>query len=60
MRFYIRDCQGNIVGNSKGYATMKGANYALKRYLEQKLWQRFYEVVDSGKIDSNLVYSIGV
>ena len=25
MRFYIRDCNGQIVGNPKGYATMRGA-----------------------------------
>ena len=57
--FYIRDCQGNIVGNHKGYKTMKGANYALKRYFYRQLWLRFYDIFDSGKISSNLVYSIG-
>ena len=56
---FIRDCQGNIVGNPKGYKTYKGAHYALKRYFEQKLWLRFYELVDSGKIDTNMVYSLG-
>lgn len=24
-RFYIRDCNGDIVGNPKGYRTMRGA-----------------------------------
>lgn len=57
--YFIRDCQGNIVGNHKGYKTMKSAHYALKRYLETKLWNRFYDVIDSGKVSSNLVYSIG-
>ena len=56
---YIKDCQGNIVGNHKGYKTFKGAQYALKRYFESLLWQRFYAVVASGKVDANLVYSIG-
>jgi hypothetical protein len=25
MRFFIRDCNGQIVGNPKGYETMRGA-----------------------------------
>ena len=56
--YFIYDCQNNIVGNHKGYTTMKGANYALKRYFKRKLWERFYSVVDSGKVDSHCVWSI--
>lgn len=25
-RYYIRDCEGQIIGNLRGYATFKGAN----------------------------------
>jgi hypothetical protein len=32
MRFFIRDCNDNIVGNPKGYATMRGAQAQLSNW----------------------------
>ena len=44
MRFYIRDCYGQIVGNPKGYATHKAANIqANKRGAPamRAIWENF-------------------
>ena len=40
MRFYIRDCNDQIVGNPKGYATMRGAELQTspRRAIGQAIW----------------------
>ena len=44
--FFIRDCNGRIVGNSKGYATMRGAEaqrdiYGTPAY--RAIWAAFWD-----------------
>jgi hypothetical protein len=40
-RFFIRNCMGDIVGNPKGYRTMRGAmvqHDSKKSKVHQKIW----------------------
>jgi len=59
-RFYIFDCLGIVVGNQKGYSTIKGANIGLSK-IKRQLWRRFYDCEKAGKLKykSNTVYCIG-
>lgn len=51
-RYYIRDCQDNIVGNPKGYATFKGAERQAEMRgkngsaASRAIWKAFYQVED--------------
>ena len=53
MNYYIYDCNGQIVGNPKGYATMRGACRAEKNKT-RILWDRFYAKRDSGSTDNTV------
>ena len=53
--FYIKNCNGEIVGNVKGYRTIKGASrWAKTRSMQNLLWDTFYKK----ETDSNLVWEI--
>lgn len=39
MRVYIKDCNGEIIGNPKGYRTMKGAT--------REAWGRHYAAINA-------------
>ena len=39
MRVYIKDCNGDIIGNPKGYRTMKGAT--------REAWGRHYAAINA-------------
>jgi hypothetical protein len=53
--FYIKNCNGDIVGNVKGYRTMRGASrWAKTRTMQNLLWDTFYKK----ETDSNLVWEI--
>jgi hypothetical protein len=44
MKYYLRDCNGEIVGNKNGYKTFKGANTQVnnpKMKINRILWERF-------------------
>lgn len=42
-RYFIFDCDDNVIGNPKGYATARGASrQANSRKLQPVIWQRFY------------------
>lgn len=44
MPYYIRDCNGQIVGNPKGYATFKGADRqasGVKTKAARAIWAAF-------------------
>lgn len=46
MAYFILDCFGNIVGNPKGYRTIKGANREQNRRGSKAfnaIWPAFYE-----------------
>jgi hypothetical protein len=54
MKYYIRDCADNIVGNPKGYDSHKSATIALsRRYkgwcsLREYLWYVYDEACSKG------------
>lgn len=53
--FYIKNCNGEIVGNVKGYKTLRGASrWAKTRIMQNLLWDTFYKK----ETDSNLVWEI--
>ena len=60
--FYIRNCNGAIVGNAKGYRTHKGAQHqaetrTCKAYAQ--IWCAFYaNEAENKKAGNNLIYSI--
>ncbi len=56
-RYFIFDCQNNIVANHKGYESMKGAKIALAR-IQYKLWDRYDELKKAGVVKGNLVHAI--
>lgn len=39
MRVYIKDCNGEVIGNPKGYRTMKGAT--------REAWGRHYAAINA-------------
>lgn len=48
--FYIFDCNDNVVGNPKGYATIKGASrWANTRKMQTLLWSTFDARADKDK-----------
>lgn len=54
-KFFILNCNGDIVGNKKGYATIKGASrWAKCRKMQALLWDTFYK----NETNSNLVWEI--
>lgn len=58
MRYFIFDCNDNIVGNKNGYRTFKGANtQANSRHT--KLYHKIWDIFDNRKNKSdNMVNSI--
>lgn len=53
MNYYIRDCNGQIIGNPKGYATFRGASQQEKR-LSGVIWARFYAKQATGSTDNHV------
>ena len=44
MRYYIRNCKGEIVGNPKGYRTFKGASRQMngtRTKAGRQIWEAF-------------------
>lgn len=66
--FYIKDCYGNIVGNPKGYKTMRGAKAqadSAKTKIGKQLWAQHEKHIEeqekAGKTGwqiDRLIYSI--
>ena len=57
--FFIYDCNGAIVGNPKGYPTLRGASrQANSRALQDLLWSRFEASKVDGFAPSARVWSI--
>lgn len=66
--FYIRDCYGNIVGNPKGYQSVKSADKEANRKKGKTfaaIWDNFNQKQDEqtkagliGHQRDNLIYSI--
>lgn len=45
-KFFIYDCDNNVVGNPKGYTTIKGATIqaeSRKSKIYHKIWDNFYK-----------------
>lgn len=58
--FYIRDCNDIIMGNPKGYRTMRGAMHqaeSKKSKIHRELWARFYAKKKENP-ESTFVYSV--
>jgi hypothetical protein len=47
-KFFILDCNSNIIGNPKGYNTFRGANQQAngKSKISQQIWETFYNRTD--------------
>lgn len=61
MPFFIRDCNGDIVGNPKGYRTIKGAILQAEQQYSRAynaIWVNYQEKHNSFDPANNLVYSI--
>ena len=61
-RFYIRDCNGVVVGNPKGYRTMRGAmQQASSRYspVFRVLWRTYYDN-ETKNPNLDLIYSVAL
>lgn len=57
--FFIYDCKDNLVGNPKGYPTLRGASrQANTRALQDLLWGRFEASKVNGVAPSARVWSI--
>lgn len=60
--FFIRNCNGQIVGNPKGYRTHKGAHQQAESRTSKvhaRIWADFYENEEQNKArGNNLIYSI--
>lgn len=58
MLYFIRDCNGNIVGNIKGYNTFKGANRQAD-IIDSKAYKQIYDAFDSrANKKSNLLLTV--
>ena len=59
--FFIFDCNGDIVGNPKGYRTHRGAESQCKlngkTKIMQTLWNRFHDKAQTMQ-GKSLIYSI--
>lgn len=60
--FYIRNCNGQIIGNPKGYPTHKGAQHQAESKtsaVHARIWADFYAHEEGNKAKgNNLIYSI--
>lgn len=60
--FYIRNCNGDIVGNPNGYRTHKGAQRQAEMRTSKayaQIWHDFYASETSeNKKENRLIYSI--
>ena len=52
MKYFIRDCNGDIVGNTKGYKTFKGANRQ-PDIIDSKAYEQIYHAFDNRVDKSN-------
>lgn len=50
MRFYILDCKDNIIGNPKGYQTMRGVHQAMHKR-SKTLALAYERLADARKVD---------
>jgi hypothetical protein len=46
MNYFIRDCNNDIVGNNKGYKTLKGANRQAD-IVDSKVFKQIYDAYDN-------------
>lgn len=46
MKYFIRDCNGEIVGNLRGYATFKGAERQTD-IIDSKAYKQIYDAFNS-------------
>ena len=53
MRYFIFDCNNQLIGNPKGYKTMRGARQQKKR-LAPLIWERYERKRESGSKDNTL------
>lgn len=60
MKVYVYDCNGNIVGNKKGYKSVKSAQRVIncRKTLYNTLWQAYNDKMP--KSNFNIIYSIGI
>ena len=56
-RFFIRDCNGDIVGNPKGYRTMRGAMQQ-QNQRGSPAWRAIYEAFDRKRKENPNCYSL--
>jgi hypothetical protein len=59
--YFIRDCNGQIVGNAKGYRTFRGANAQVNNRgskIKNLLWARYTKKEHSNPLNRPLVFSI--
>ena len=59
--FFIKDCNGTIVGNVKGYSTMRGATHQANGF-KCKAYKQIWAAYDARKLvdpSNNLVSAIG-
>lgn len=59
-RYFITDCQGNPIGNPKGYRTPRGAHQVCESRnsrIKSEIWARFHVYRDSNP-GAKLVYRI--
>lgn len=58
--FFIFDCNGDIVGNKKGYATHKGAQMQCEKKgkIKTTIWTTYALKPQNNKNETALVYSI--
>ena len=58
--FYIFDCNNQIIGNPKGYATIKGASrWANTRCMQNLIWSTFDARADKSKTTVWLIHAPG-
>ena len=55
--YFIYDCNGKIVGNPKGYATMRGASRQAKIF-NSKAWRDIRKARDLDLTSTTILYSI--
>jgi hypothetical protein len=59
--YFIRDCNGQIVGNAKGYRTFRGASAQVNNRgskIKNLVWARYTKKEHSSPLDRPLVFSI--
>lgn len=52
--FFIYDCNDNVIGNPKGYRTMRGAKqqvYSSRTKIHRQIWDAYYAKKATGSDD---------